>query len=93
MKNKTVYVCSECDYQSPKWMGQCPSCKSWNTFSEETYTQIPEPKNKRVSIISESSFNSFAVKVNEVSSSPIIVEFLFICLLHISKFFNIFYRV
>ena len=55
MKNKTVYVCSECDYQSPKWMGQCPSCKSWNTFSEETYTQIPEPKNKRVSIISESA--------------------------------------
>ena len=55
MKAKTVYVCSECDYQSPKWMGQCPSCKRWNTFSEETYTQTPEPKNKRVSIISESA--------------------------------------
>ena len=55
MKSKTVYVCSECDYQSPKWLGQCPSCKKWNTFSEETYTQTPEPKNKRLSIISESA--------------------------------------
>ena len=55
MKSKTVYVCSECDYQSPKWLGKCPSCKSWNTFVEETYTPTPEPKNKRVSIIAESA--------------------------------------
>ena len=55
MKSKTVYVCSECDYQSPKWLGKCPSCKSWNTFVEETYTPTPEPKNKRVSIITESA--------------------------------------
>ena len=55
MKSNTVYVCSECDYQSPKWLGKCPSCKSWNTFVEETYTPTPEPKNKRVSIIAESA--------------------------------------
>ena len=36
-KAKTVYVCSECDYQSAKWMGRCPGCGSWNTFVEETY--------------------------------------------------------
>lgn len=34
---KTVYVCTECDHQSPKWLGQCPSCGSWNTMEEETY--------------------------------------------------------
>ena len=28
--------CQECGYESPKWMGQCPGCKSWNTFVEET---------------------------------------------------------
>ncbi len=39
--SKTVYVCSECDYQSAKWLGKCPSCGAWNSFSEETYTQIP----------------------------------------------------
>ncbi len=35
-KNKTVFFCQECGYESAKWMGQCPSCKSWNTFVEET---------------------------------------------------------
>ena len=34
---KKVYVCSECDYQSAKWMGRCPSCNAWNSFVEETY--------------------------------------------------------
>ncbi len=38
MKSKTVYVCSECDYQSAKWLGRCPQCSAWNSFTEETYT-------------------------------------------------------
>ncbi|MBQ9744051.1 MAG: DNA repair protein RadA [Clostridia bacterium] len=63
MKSKTVYVCSECDYQSPKWLGKCPSCKSWNTFTEETYTPTPEPKNKRISIIAE---NTEAVRFEDM---------------------------
>ena len=33
---KTVFFCQECGYESPKWMGQCPGCNSWNTFVEET---------------------------------------------------------
>ena len=33
-KQKTVFVCNECGYESPKWMGQCPSCSAWNTFEE-----------------------------------------------------------
>ena len=32
--NKTMYVCSECGYDAPKWFGQCPSCKEWNTMEE-----------------------------------------------------------
>ncbi len=34
-KNKTVFVCQECGYESPKWMGQCV-CGAWNSFVEET---------------------------------------------------------
>ncbi len=34
-KNKTVFVCSECGYESPKWMGKCPACNTWNSFYEE----------------------------------------------------------
>lgn len=33
-KEKTAYVCSNCGYDSPKWIGKCPSCGEWNTFSE-----------------------------------------------------------
>ena len=32
---KTVYICEECSYRSPKWMGKCPSCGAWNTFIED----------------------------------------------------------
>lgn len=31
----TVFFCQECGYESPKWMGQCPACKAWNSFVEE----------------------------------------------------------
>ena len=34
-KNKTVFVCSSCGYESPKWMGKCPACNEWNSFYEE----------------------------------------------------------
>lgn len=34
-KAKTVFFCSECGHESSKWLGQCPACKSWNTFVEE----------------------------------------------------------
>ena len=33
-KDKTVFFCSSCGYEAAKWMGQCPSCKEWNTFKE-----------------------------------------------------------
>ena len=36
--DKTVFYCSECGYESNKWLGQCPACKSWNTFKEEHIT-------------------------------------------------------
>ncbi|MBO5495120.1 MAG: DNA repair protein RadA, partial [Eubacterium sp.] len=34
-KIKSVYVCSECGYESPKWFGKCPGCGEWNTMNEE----------------------------------------------------------
>lgn len=36
MKLRTVYVCEKCTYQSPKWMGKCPECNSWESFNEDT---------------------------------------------------------
>ncbi|MDE7061204.1 MAG: DNA repair protein RadA, partial [Lachnospiraceae bacterium] len=34
-KVKNVFFCNECGYESSKWLGQCPSCKTWNSFVEE----------------------------------------------------------
>jgi DNA repair protein RadA/Sms len=34
-KARTVYACVECGHQSPKWLGQCPACRQWNTLHEE----------------------------------------------------------
>lgn len=38
MKTKTVYSCQNCGYQSPKWVGRCPDCQTWNSFEEESYS-------------------------------------------------------
>src|SRR5438552_2967658 len=32
---KSAFVCQQCGFQSPKWVGRCPSCDGWNTFVEE----------------------------------------------------------
>lgn len=34
-KIKTAFFCSNCGYESTKWLGKCPSCNQWNTFVEE----------------------------------------------------------
>ena len=33
-KEKTAYVCTECGYDTPKWVGKCPACGQWNTMKE-----------------------------------------------------------
>ena len=43
-KKKTAYVCQECGYDTPKWMGKCPGCGAWNTFVEEVVTPIAEER-------------------------------------------------
>jgi len=41
MKSKTVFVCQSCGFNSPKWLGRCPSCGEWNTLIEEVEEQTP----------------------------------------------------
>ncbi len=38
-KAKTAYVCADCGTQSPRWQGQCPQCKAWNTLAESVVEQ------------------------------------------------------
>lgn len=45
-KNNTVFVCQECGYESPKWMGQC-ICGAWNTMVEEKVTVVDKDDRRR----------------------------------------------
>jgi len=42
-RKRTSFYCKNCGYESAKWIGQCPSCKEWNSFSEEP---VPEDASK-----------------------------------------------
>ena len=44
-KTRIKYICSNCGYESLRWLGKCPECDNWNTFTEE----IIETNNKKVS--------------------------------------------
>ena len=48
-KKKTVFFCQECGFESAKWTGQCPACKSWNTMVEEPVRIIPSASSKKAS--------------------------------------------
>ena len=44
---KTVYICSECEYTSPKWLGKCPKCGAWNSFVEDVVSLEPQATAKK----------------------------------------------
>jgi DNA repair protein RadA/Sms len=46
MAKKTIFVCSQCGNDSPKWLGRCPICGEWNTYVEEVIT----PKRSRLQV-------------------------------------------
>jgi len=58
-KNKTVFVCNECGYESGKWLGKCPACGSWNTFFEQKLVE-----SKKSSLKAESASNNIPQKLN-----------------------------
>lgn len=50
MKSKTMYICSACGYQSPKWSGQCPDCGQWNCLIEEVVAEVKSSKTEKASV-------------------------------------------
>lgn len=49
-KAKSIFVCSECGYETARWLGKCPDCGNWNTLTEQApriETQLQEKKLKR----------------------------------------------
>lgn len=64
-KLKTVYICTECGYESPKWYGKCPECGEWNTFSEDVRSDEPPSKQKTAGIISDGDCSALE-SINDV---------------------------
>lgn len=64
-KTKTTFFCQSCGYESPKWLGKCPSCSQWNTFAEEIVqkgtTAIPDWRQQ-------------SGTANQRSSKPVLIE-------------------
>lgn len=64
-KLKSVYICSECGYESPKWFGKCPGCGEWNTMNEE----IKSSPKTVTSTKTISSKYSTPKTINEISTN------------------------
>ena len=61
-KETSVFFCSNCGYESPRWVGQCPACHEWNTM-----TEVRADKNKKVSVHDISEARPMALSEISVS--------------------------
>ncbi len=52
-KQKSVYICSNCGYESAKWYGKCPSCNEWGTLDEEFIKTEAKSSKKTTSVINK----------------------------------------
>lgn len=68
-KTKSAFFCQHCGYESPKWVGKCPSCNEWNSFVEEIIVKGSDKKtNKEWSSFSDSSREK-TIALHEVNSA------------------------
>lgn len=62
-KTKSVFFCSNCGNESPKWLGKCPACGEWNTYVEEKVNA----KSSKEALLPTSSLTSTPVKLSDIS--------------------------
>lgn len=46
-KATSVFVCSNCGYETAKWLGKCPACNEWNSFYEEKLSKAIDGKKEK----------------------------------------------
>ncbi len=85
-KTKVAFFCSQCGYESAKWIGKCPACNSWNTFVEEVIVKGTEKNNgkedwkefkvpgglKTVSLTSVSSAEDVRLQTSDVELNRVL---------------------
>ena len=60
MKSKTMFFCTECGNETPKWAGRCSACGAWNSIVEQ-------PEQKKSSKIGKKPFNKTSVKLENIT--------------------------
>ncbi len=74
-KEKTIYTCSECGGETPRWLGQCPHCKAWNTLVESVAQSSAPSKNRlggqHASLAPASAVTALAdIDASEIDRTP-----------------------
>lgn len=67
-KTKTIYVCSHCGADSPKWVGKCPACGRWNTYVEEVVAKDPAPARMPAAGAADASSKARPVLLRDITS-------------------------
>ncbi|HEX2168120.1 MAG TPA: ATPase domain-containing protein, partial [Longimicrobiales bacterium] len=63
-KTKTVYFCTDCGNETPRWQGQCPACSAWNTLTEE-----PKQATRRDKRTATAAVTAEAVQLDDVTGA------------------------
>lgn len=64
-RSKTVFVCSECGYETPKWAGKCPGCGEWNTMVED----VRLPQKSAVSAVPRPAHTFSAMPLSQINAA------------------------
>lgn len=64
VKTKSVYFCSNCGYESPKFLGRCPSCGEWNTMQEEKVSAKSSKSKGRAGLVKSSK----PIRISEIET-------------------------
>ena len=68
-KTKTAFFCQHCGYESPKWLGKCPSCDQWNSFVEEVIVKGNDKTTDKEQWKSFSGQSGSVLSLNDINSA------------------------
>ena len=60
-KEKTIFLCNQCGYESPKWAGKCPSCGAWNSLVEKV-------------VRNTAASRAFSQAADRLQSQPVLID-------------------
>ncbi|MBC8490057.1 MAG: DNA repair protein RadA [Bacteroidetes bacterium] len=67
-KVKTKYVCQNCGYSTPRWIGRCPDCDEWNTLIEEIIDKDKRTSSRSTSLLKQSANLKLISDINQTDS-------------------------